>query len=65
MIQNVRNCNKQFYYYFSNQIKNANPEQWKYIRWDNPYVRYVESHYLSLLLQLYFKRLFQKLKAII
>lgn len=63
MIQNVLKRNKQFYIYFLNQIKNANQEQWKFVRWDNPLVRHVESHYFALLLQLYFNSLIRKLKV--
>ena len=64
MIQNVLNRNKRFYFYFLNQIKNTNIDQWKFVRWDNPFVRHIESHYLALLLQLYFNSLIRKLKVI-
>jgi glycosyltransferase involved in cell wall biosynthesis len=61
MINNVVSSNRSGYAVFLRYLRNTDPVIWHYVRWDNSFVRLVESHYFSIKLLLFFRRLKSKI----
>ena len=61
MIKNVVNSSRSGYVIFLRYLRNTDPITWHYVRWDNPVVRLFESHYFSIKLLLFFRRLKSKI----
>lgn len=63
MIYNVVNRNRIGYGIFLRYMRESDSCYWSQVNWDKPFVRFWESHYYSMMLLIFIKRIINRVKA--